>query len=182
MKFSIVIPAYNEEKDIAGTFDGLPVLDYSDKEVIVVDDSTDATPEIVKRYAFKGVQLIHPERRGGRCEARNCGIQEATGEVVVILNTDVQPPRDCLWRMLQQDRPDNLVIATGESRSLEEFVDTAFSAVQLNWRDHVTIDPTLFRPVELSVERGNPDKMAARLTSQFPIQYQEPLPSIKSAA
>ncbi len=99
IKFSIVIPTYNEERDIAHTLDAVTAIDYSDKEVIVVDDSTDATPEIVKRYAFKGVQLIRPERRGGRCEARNRGIQEATGEVVVILNADVRPDSDFLRRL-----------------------------------------------------------------------------------
>ena len=100
MKFSIIIPTYNEQHDIARTLDAVTALDYSDKEVIVVDDSTDATPEIVKRYASRGVRLIRPERRGGRCEARNRGIQEATGEVVVILNADVRPPPDFIRRVL----------------------------------------------------------------------------------
>lgn len=82
------------------------------------------------------------------------------------LSTDVQSPRDYLWRMPQQDRPDNPAIAIGESRSLDEFVDTNFSAVQLNWRGHVTIDPTLFRPTEFSVERGNPDMARAKFCWQ----------------
>lgn len=100
MKFSVVIPTYNEEQDIERTLDAVTALDYPDKEVIVVDDSTDSTPEIVRRYEARGARLIRPERRGGRCEARNRGILEAAGEIVVILNADVQPPRDFLRRIL----------------------------------------------------------------------------------
>ena len=82
MKFSIIIPTYNEAADIAATLEALLGLDYGDKEIIVVDDSTDRTPEIVRRYVDRGVRLIHPGG-GGRCEARNLGIREAAGEVVV---------------------------------------------------------------------------------------------------
>ena len=60
--------------------------------------------------------------------------------------------------MLQQDQPDDYVIATGESHSLEEFVAAAFAQVGLEWRDHVVIDPELFRPTEIAVSRGNPEK------------------------
>ena len=100
MRFSIVVPTYNEEQDIAGTLEALVKLDYPDKEILIVDDSTDSTPEIVARYVDRGIRLIRPEKRGGRCEARNIGILEATGEVVVILNADVRLPRDFLDRIL----------------------------------------------------------------------------------
>jgi len=50
------------------------------------------------------------------------------------------------------------VIATGETHSLEEFVETAFAQVGLDWRDHVVIDPTLFRPTDIASSRGNPRK------------------------
>lgn len=99
MKFSIVIPTYNEEKDIAHTLDSLVALTWNDYEVLVVDDSTDSTPEIVARYAPKGVNLIRPEKREGRCGARNLGILSATGDVVVILNADVHLPQDFLHRL-----------------------------------------------------------------------------------
>lgn len=100
MRFSIVIPTYNEEKDIVRTLDAACAIDYPDKEIIVVDDSTDSTPVIVRGYEARGVKLIRPEQRSGRCEARNRGITEATGEVVVVLNADVQLPRDFLNRIL----------------------------------------------------------------------------------
>ena len=63
-----------------------------------------------------------------------------------------------MWLMVQQDRPDDFVIATGESHSLEEFVSTAFDRVGLDWRRHVSIDPGLFRPTDLAISRGNPRK------------------------
>ena len=98
MKFSIIIPTYNEAGDIVATLEALLGLDYGDKEIIVVDDSTDQTPEIVRRYVDRGVRLIHPGG-GGRCEARNIGIREAAGEVVVVLNADVRLPADFLQRV-----------------------------------------------------------------------------------
>ena len=99
MKFSIVIPTYNEEKDIGRTLDCLFKLRYQDKEIIVVDDSTDTTPQIVSNYVGRGVKLIRPEVRKGRCEARNIGIRAADGDVVVILNADVLLPEDFLDRI-----------------------------------------------------------------------------------
>jgi glycosyltransferase involved in cell wall biosynthesis len=96
MMFSIVVPTYNEENDIVGTLDALVALDYPDKEIIVVDDSTDSTPDIVRRYAAKGVRLVRPARREGRCGARNIGIMESIGDIVVILNADVRPKKDFL--------------------------------------------------------------------------------------
>jgi glycosyltransferase involved in cell wall biosynthesis len=99
MKFSIVVPTYNEENDIAGTLDALTSLDYPDREIIVVDDSTDSTPAIVGKYASRGVRLVRPARREGRCGARNLGIMESTGDVVAILNADVRPRRDFLRRL-----------------------------------------------------------------------------------
>jgi GT2 family glycosyltransferase len=97
MKFSIVVPTYNEEKDIAHTLEALVALKYPNREIIVVDDSTDNTPAIVERYA-DSVRLIHPGG-GGRCEARNTGIVQATGDVVCILNADVRLPSDFLERL-----------------------------------------------------------------------------------
>jgi len=98
MKFSIIIPTYNEENDIRSTLDAMLAIDYPDKEIIVVDDSTDSTPNIVREYKDLGVRLIHPGG-GGRCEARNLGIREAKGEVVCILNADVRPRKDFLNRI-----------------------------------------------------------------------------------
>jgi GDPmannose 4,6-dehydratase len=65
---------------------------------------------------------------------------------------------DAMWRILQQERPDDYVIATGETRSLEEFVQLAFRAVGLDWREHAEIDPALLRPTDLAANWANPAK------------------------
>jgi GDPmannose 4,6-dehydratase len=65
---------------------------------------------------------------------------------------------EAMWLMVQQETPDDFVIATGESHSLEEFVAAAFGRVDLDWRRHVVINPELFRPTEIAVSRGNPRK------------------------
>jgi len=99
MKFSIVIPTYNEEKDIRDTLDSLLLLDYPNYEILVVDDSTDSTSEIVREYQKFGVKLLRPSIREGRCGARNLGILNSAGEVVVILNADVHLPKDCFAKI-----------------------------------------------------------------------------------
>ncbi|NMC18978.1 MAG: GDP-mannose 4,6-dehydratase [Thermogutta sp.] len=63
-----------------------------------------------------------------------------------------------MWMMLQQDKPDDYVIATGEKHSVRELVETAFSYVGLDWRKHVEIDPKLIRPAEVCTLRGDASK------------------------
>jgi GDPmannose 4,6-dehydratase len=58
---------------------------------------------------------------------------------------------DAMWRMLQLDTPEDFVIATGETYSLEQFVAQAFSVLDLNWLDYVVQDESLFRPTDLLV-------------------------------
>lgn len=65
---------------------------------------------------------------------------------------------EAMWLMLQQSEPDDYVIATGETYSLEEFAAEAFAAVGLEWNDHVACDPDLLRPTDISVGRANPGK------------------------
>lgn len=63
-----------------------------------------------------------------------------------------------MWLMLQQDKPDDYVVATGEKHSVRELVETAFSYVGLDWRKHVEIDPKLIRPAEVCTLRGDASK------------------------
>ena len=65
---------------------------------------------------------------------------------------------EAMYLMLQQEQPDDYVIATGESYKLEEFVAAAFACVGLDWRDHVITDTSLLRPSEIAFSRGNPAK------------------------
>ena len=61
-----------------------------------------------------------------------------------------------MWLMLQQDKPDDFVIATGETHTVEKLVDTAFKAVDLDWKKYVKIDPALVRPAEVDLLIGDP--------------------------
>ena len=61
-----------------------------------------------------------------------------------------------MWMMLQQETPKDYVIATGETHSVQEFLDLAFKSVHLNPEDHVVIDPDLFRPAEVEYLCGDP--------------------------
>lgn len=65
---------------------------------------------------------------------------------------------DAMWRVVQHDTPDDYVVATGCTSTLEEFVAHAFRAVDLDWRDHVDSDANLLRPADLSVSAGDPAK------------------------
>ena len=66
-----------------------------------------------------------------------------------------------MWLMLQQDEPDDYVIGTGETHSVEEFVQIAFDHVGLDWRKHVVIDPQFIRPAEVDLLLSDPTKAAA---------------------
>lgn len=70
---------------------------------------------------------------------------------------------DAMWRMLHQDAPEDLVIATGETRTLEEFVAEAFACLGLDWHEYVVTDPSLLRPSEIMVSQANPDKAREKL-------------------
>ncbi len=100
---SVVVPTYNEARDIARTLGALVAQTYPAKEMLVVDDSTDETPRIVEGFASRGVRL-HPGPRRGRCEARNLGILRSQGEIIVILNADVFPAPDFLERIVAHYR------------------------------------------------------------------------------
>jgi len=68
-----------------------------------------------------------------------------------------------MWLMLQQPEPDDYVIATGETHSVRDFAELAFSQVGLDYRDYVTSDPTLFRPAEVNLLLGDYSKARTRL-------------------
>jgi GDPmannose 4,6-dehydratase len=63
-----------------------------------------------------------------------------------------------MWRMLQQDEPDDFVLATGEGHSVREFCDAAFAHVGLNWEDHVRFDESFTRPSEVDALVGDASK------------------------
>lgn len=63
-----------------------------------------------------------------------------------------------MWLMLQQDKPDDFVVATGETHSVQELCEVAFGHVGLNWQDHVIQDQKFFRPAEVDLLVGDPKK------------------------
>ena len=70
---------------------------------------------------------------------------------------------EAMWLMLQQEMPDDFVIATGHTFSLQEFVATAFELLDLDWCDHVVQDPKLFRPSEILINSADPSKARNQL-------------------
>lgn len=74
---------------------------------------------------------------------------------------------EAMWRMLQHEHADDFVIATGETHTVREFLEEAFSHAGLSWEDHVEIKPELFRPSEVDVLLGDPSK-AKRLLGWEP--------------
>jgi GDPmannose 4,6-dehydratase len=67
---------------------------------------------------------------------------------------------EAMWRMVQCDKPDDFIIATGVSHSLEDFVRLTFAELDLNWRDHTVVSESLFRPTDISDGKGNAGKAA----------------------
>jgi GDPmannose 4,6-dehydratase len=70
---------------------------------------------------------------------------------------------EAMWRMLQQEKPGDYVIATGETHSVREFLEEAFAYVGLDWQKHVVVDSKYFRPAEVDLLLGDPSKAKAAL-------------------
>jgi GDPmannose 4,6-dehydratase len=123
-------------------------------------------------HASNGILFNHESpRRGETFVTRKISkavarIKQGTQKELVLGNLDAK--RDwghakdfvkAMWLMLQQDKPDDYVIATGETHSVREFVELAFSYAGLgHWQDYVRTDPKYFRPAEVDVLLGDPSK------------------------
>jgi GDPmannose 4,6-dehydratase len=120
-------------------------------------------------YACSGILYNHesplrPERFVTRkIVATACRIASGSNETLHLGNVNIErdwgwAPEyvDAMWRMLQLDEPQDLVIATGEANSLESFVKAAFHELGLDWRDHVKLDPAFLRPTDIARGVGNP--------------------------
>jgi len=80
---------------------------------------------------------------------------------------------EAMWRMLQQPTPDDYVIATGETHSVQELCEIAFARAGLNWQDHVTLDPKLVRPAEVDMLQGDASKAKRVLGWQPKVNFQQ---------
>jgi GDPmannose 4,6-dehydratase len=78
-----------------------------------------------------------------------------------------------MWLMLQQDKPDDFVVATGETHSVKELVEVAFSRVGLDWNKYVVIDPKFIRPAEVDLLIGSPAKAEAKLGWKPKVSFKE---------
>ena len=80
---------------------------------------------------------------------------------------------EAMWLMLQQDQPDDYVIATGETHSVEEFLTEAFSHVNLDWHDYVELDPKYLRPAEVDLLIGDASKAKRELGWEPKVSFKE---------
>jgi GDPmannose 4,6-dehydratase len=115
---------------------------------------------------FNHESPIRPQRFVTRkIIATACRIAKGSDEKLTLGNLSIRrdwgwAPEyvDAMWRMLQCEQPDDFIIATGESNSLEDFVRESFSAVNLDWRQHTVASEVLFRPTDISEGKGNATK------------------------
>ncbi|MFH1978184.1 MAG: glycosyltransferase family 2 protein [Candidatus Aenigmatarchaeota archaeon] len=94
---SILIPAYNSEAVIRDTIESAKNLDYKNKEIIVVNDSNDGTPDICKEL---GVRCIQNNTRGGKGESLNNAVKKAKGEILFFLDSDTTMNKDVLNKVV----------------------------------------------------------------------------------
>ena len=80
---------------------------------------------------------------------------------------------EAMWLMLQQDRADDYVIATGESHSVREILDVAFGTLGLDWKNYVETDPRYLRPTEVDHLRGDASRAAAKLGWKPRVRFRE---------
>jgi GDPmannose 4,6-dehydratase len=80
---------------------------------------------------------------------------------------------EAMWLMLQQDEPDDYVIATGETHAVREFLEEAFSHAGLDWREFVKIDPKYYRPAEVDLLVGDPGKARRKLGWEARTRFKE---------
>lgn len=102
--------------------------------------------------------------------AAACRIAQGSPEKLHLGNISVQrdwgyAPEyvEAMYLMMQHPDPDDYVIATGETHSLEEFVATAFDCVGLDWQEYVTTDVSLYRPTDIAIGKANPAKAKEKL-------------------
>ncbi|MFN2499489.1 MAG: GDP-mannose 4,6-dehydratase [Pyrinomonadaceae bacterium] len=80
---------------------------------------------------------------------------------------------EAMWLMLQQDQPEDYVIATGETHSVSEFLEETFSYLDLDWREYVELDPKYLRPTEVDLLRGDASKAKRLLNWEPKVTFKE---------
>ncbi|MGD0552483.1 MAG: GDP-mannose 4,6-dehydratase [Sedimentisphaerales bacterium] len=80
---------------------------------------------------------------------------------------------EAMWLILQQDKPDDFVIATGETHSVREFVEEVFGCLDMDWHKYVEVDPVYFRPAEVDILQGDAAKAAKVLGWKPKVSFKE---------
>lgn len=140
--------------------------------------------EAYKLFACSGILFNHESpMRPDRFVTKKiistiCRIASGSSEKLNLGNLDIYrdwgwAPEyvEAMWLMLQQHEPEDYVIATGKTNSLEGFVDTAFEIAGLNWHDHVVKDTQLLRPTDLRCSAASPDKAKENLGWSSEVQF-----------
>jgi GDPmannose 4,6-dehydratase len=122
-------------------------------------------------FACNGILFNHESPRRGETfvtkKITRAAVQIKAGKQDKLFLGNLDAKRDwgyakeyveAMWLMLQQEQPDDYVIATGETHSVKEFLQESFSCVGLNWQDYVEIDPKYFRPAEVDLLIGDARK------------------------
>jgi GDPmannose 4,6-dehydratase len=132
--------------------------------------------ESYNMFAVNGILFNHESPRRGRTFVTRkitraaTRIKEGLQQKLFLGNLDAK--RDwgfagdyveAMWLMLQQERPDDFVIATGETHSVREFLDEVFGLLDLDWQQYVAVDPRYFRPAEVDLLLGDASKARAVL-------------------
>jgi len=142
--------------------------------------------EAYDMYALSGILFNHESpRRGAEFVTRK--ISSAAAKIKLGLESQVrlgnlEARRDwghakdyvrAMWLMLQQDMPDDYVVASGKSHSVEEFLEVAFEYVGIDYRQHLVIDEQLYRPSEVNVLQGDASKACQQLGWEPEISFDE---------
>jgi GDPmannose 4,6-dehydratase len=142
--------------------------------------------EAYRLHASNGILFNHESpRRGGTFVTRKVTRAVAAilaGKQEKLYLGNLEAKRDwgfapeyveAMWRMLQQDEPDDYVIATGEMHTVRELVETAFGLAGLDWQAHVGVDPRYYRPTEVDELCGDPSKAADQLDWRPRVRFHE---------
>jgi GDPmannose 4,6-dehydratase len=137
-------------------------------------------------FAVNGILFNHESpRRGETFVTRKIVkglVNIITGKQIELLLGNLEAKRDwgyapeyveAMWKMLQQPKADDFVIATGESHTVREFLDEAADYLGLNWKPFVAIDPKYYRPAEVDYLWGNASKAAQELGWKPKVRFKE---------
>jgi GT2 family glycosyltransferase len=114
MKLSVVIPTYNRLESLKNTLRGLSAQNYPNFEVIIIDDgSTDGTSEFMSALSSSMPLKVISQRNGGPSKARNRGVEEALGEIIVFIDDDTEPEFDFLSKHAELHREMNSLAVIG---------------------------------------------------------------------